>query len=143
MQSVGNIAGALRPLGGLLGEALQNGVFELLVDVEALPARRLRYLVHDAVENGLHLAGKRRPPREAFVQHRAERVDVAAVVEFLAGDLFRAHVAYRPDDHARLRELARRDAREAEVHDTHAHAPRLVARDHDVFGLDVAVHDPV
>ena len=53
----------------------------------------------------------------------AERIDVAAAVERIAGDLLGAHVLRRADDEPRPRHLLRLDVRrlrDAEVHDLHA-----------------------
>ena len=120
-QRLGEMPGALRPLLGVLREALQDGGLELLAHVRPEAAHGLRQLVDDAVEDGLHLAGEGRLAREALVEDRPERVDVRAPVEGPRRDLFRAEVHDGPDERPGLREpvLARRE-REAEVHDARA-----------------------
>ena len=94
-----------------------------------------------------------------LVEDRAERELVAAVVDRAAARLLRRHVTHRPEHGAggRLRRrrvgpggragvepllpLARAvgdELGEAEVEQLH----EAVGRDHDVLGLEVAVHDP-
>jgi hypothetical protein len=75
-----------------------------------------------------------------LVEHAGETVLIAAAVDVSApGRLLRTHVGWRADDCPGLREVlvpGRRDrSSDAEVsHD------RAVAGEHDVFGLDVAMH---
>jgi hypothetical protein len=75
---------------------------------------------------------------ERLVQHDAEREDVRARVDRLAGDLLRRHVARRAEHHpGGGLVVGEAHAREAEVHDLRA-ALRI---QHDVRRLDVTVHD--
>jgi hypothetical protein len=138
----GEVPGALRPLLGILREALENGGLQLLADVGPERPHRLRQLVDDAIEDGLHLAREGRLAGEAFVEHRSERIYVRAPVEGPRGDLLGAEIYDRPDERPGLREtvLGRRE-REAEVHHARPDLARVVARGHDVLGLDVAVDD--
>ena len=124
-EGLGDLAGLLRPLGRVLLEAAQDDVLELLADLGAERARRLRDLVDDAVEDRLDLAGERRLADEALVEDDAERVDVRAAVEGARGDLLGREVRDRADERARLRQprLGRR-VREAEVHDADADGRR-------------------
>ena len=96
----------------------------------------------DAVEDGLHLAREGRLPGEAFIEDRPERVEVGPPVEAAGRDLLRAEVRHGAHERAGLREavLGGRE-REAEVHHPGADMARVVARRHDVLGLDVAVDD--
>ncbi len=72
-------------------------------------------------------------------QNQAERIDVGALIDLLAGRLLRRHVGQRPDDRAgRGGERARRRrARDPEVGDDRL----LGVVDEDVGGLQIAVHD--
>ena len=94
---------------------------------------------------------ERLPPGCRFVEHTAEREDVGAGVHGLARDLLRRHVAGGADDAARLAAAGGEGRRsgevaaaalselgEAEVEDL----GEAVGRDHEVAGLEVAVHDP-
>ena len=85
---------------------------------------------------------ERWPPGQQFVEHHAEAVQVGAAVHLERIDLLRAHVGRRTDQHAGLGQPRRRRvllARDAEVGQ---HRRQLVA-EHDVRGLEVAVHDAV
>ena len=81
------------------------------------PRLALDVLVH---HRHVVAAGVRRHAGHHFVQDHAERVDVGALVHFLAEDLLGRHVLRRADDVAGLRELrvafALRGG-DAEVHD--------------------------
>jgi hypothetical protein len=96
------------------------------------------------------VALERAPAADHLVEHGAEREDVAAAVHLEAPYLFRRHV---PDgaQHHRSCEGGRRrrerrligggrfdDLCDSEVEDLDP----LVARDPDVVGLEIAVHDP-
>ncbi len=83
-ERLGEVPGALRPLLRVLREALEDGGLQLLAHVGAERPHRLRQLVDDAVEDGLHLAREGRLAREALVEDRPERVDVRAPVEATA-----------------------------------------------------------
>src|SRR5436309_10972913 len=75
---------------------------------------------------------------EALIRDDAERIDVGAAVERLGAGLLRAHVMRRADVRAGARQLAARGRlRDPEVGDHRQ--PVLV--EHDVVGLDVAMHD--
>ena len=139
---LGDLARLLRALRRVLFEAAQDDVLELLPDLGAEGARRLRDLVDDPVEDRLHLAGEGRLADQALVEDDAERIDVGAAVEGARGDLLRGEIRDRPDERARFRQprLGRRMG-EAEIHDSDPGAESVLARDHDVGGLDVAVHD--
>ena len=141
-ERLGEVRGALRPFLGILREALEDRGLQLLAHVGAERPHRLRQLVDDAIEDRLHLSRERRLAGEALVEHRPKRIDVRAPVERPRRDLLGAEVDDGPDERPGLREavLARRE-REAEVHHPGADVTRLVARRHDVLGLDVAVDD--
>ena len=121
LEGFGDLARLLGTLAGVLLEAAQHDVLELLADLGAEPARRLRDLVDDAVEDGLDLPREGRLAHEAFVENDAERVDVGAPVEGPRGDLLGREIRNRSDERARLGQpgLGRR-VREAEVHDADA-----------------------
>jgi hypothetical protein len=84
------------------------------------------------------VAEERRSARHHLVEHRAERVEVAARLGRTAERLLRRHVRDRADDHA-LERQARAIAgdREAEV----AELRRAVGHEPHVGRLDVAVDD--
>jgi hypothetical protein len=79
------------------------------------------------------LAGQR------VVEHAAERVDVGARVDLLAGELLRRHEVDGADPLPRRGQprLGADDLREAEVGEV-----GVLAAEQDVGGLDVAVHQP-
>ena len=84
--------------------------------------------------------GERRLPREHFVEHAAQRVEIAPAIEVaLAHRLLGAHVGGGADRQAGLGELLAAGGvdrpRDAEI----GH-PRVPAREQDVFRLDVAVN---
>ena len=80
-QGLGDLSRLLRALGRVLLEAPHEDVLQLLADLGAEGARRLRDLVHDPVEDRLDLAREGRLADEAFIEDHAERVDVGAPVE--------------------------------------------------------------
>ncbi len=141
-ERLGEVPGPLRPLLGVLREALEDGGLQLLAHVGAEGPHRLRQLVDDAIEDRLHLAREGGLAREAFVEHRPERVDVRAPVERPRRDLLGAEIDDGPDQRPGLGQaiLARREG-EAEIHDPGPDVAGVVARGHDVLGLDVAVDD--
>ena len=83
------------------------------------------------------VAAERQHAGEHLEQHDAQRVQVGAAVDLLAGDLLGRHEAGRAQHQAGLGLARVGDARDAEVGDLHGVAVQLV---HDVGRLDVAVH---
>ena len=86
---------------------------------------------------------KRRLPSQHFIDHAAERVDVASPVEVaVRRDLFRTHVCRSADCYPGARKAFTRGsddcARDAEVEHVH-----ILAAEQDVLRLDVAVDDAV
>jgi hypothetical protein len=137
-----HVARALGPARGILLEAAHHERLELLVDLGDHGAERRGRLVDDLVEDCLDLSAERRAPRDALVEHRAERVDVDARLDGAPADLLGAQIRHGADERAGAREpLLRRAHREAEVRDADAQRVRGIARDHDVLGLHVAVDD--
>ena len=101
----------------------------------------------DALGGGV--AGKRRPAGEGFVEDRAEREEIRPFVEDLPFQLLRRHVAERSHDSARPGQGDRRgragvglslcdEAGDPKVEELR----QAIARDHDVFRLDVAMQHP-
>ena len=141
-QGFRHLSGLLGALVGVLFEAAQDDVLQLLPDLRAQGPRRLRDLVGDAVQDRLHLAGEGRVAHEALVQDRPERVDVGAGVERARADLLGGEVGDGADQCPGFRQAGFRDrVREAEVHDADPDGRPFLPRDHDVGRLDVAVHD--
>ena len=104
-------------------------------------ARRHRHFVHDFVDDRRDaLAGKWFFSSDHFVQHDAERKNIGATIDGATLHLFRRHVARRAH-HVRglLHGSELQNFRGAEVGDFH----RVVAGQHDVRRLDVAMHDVV
>ena len=141
-----------------------EGRHEFVRRVEAVLRRRLEALTHDAIEGFGHFnverarrrrgraearhhlfhrvlgVGQALPPDQAVVEDQPERVNVGAAVDLFALRLLWRHVLERADDRARsrLRAAALDRAGDAEVHDQ---GVARVLLDHDVFGLEVAMHD--
>ncbi len=138
LERLHQIVRALKPLvGGLRHHFpgdLEHGA--LIVGLE----RRGGDLLHDVLvadREGV-LAVERHMAGETLIRDDTEGIDVGAPVERLGARLLWAHVMRRADGHPGARELAaRRRLRDAEIRD-HGQ-PVLV--EHDVVGLDVAVHD--
>ncbi len=117
--------------------------------VRILPERVLDDVVPPHVQLAVRLRGhleyaERQVPGDQFVKTDAEAVDVGALVNVLgAGELLRRHVLERAHGMMVARDLqpALRlgQVRQAEVGDLHL----LLAVDHDVARLDVAVHHAV
>jgi hypothetical protein len=95
---------------------------------------------------------ERPPPRRRFIEHAPEREDIRAVIDHLALHLLGRHVADRAEHDPGTRRARQfrarrrvvrpagrlRQLRQPEVHDLR----EAVGRDHDVLGLQIAVHDP-
>src|SRR5438874_3728370 len=132
-------------IGRQLGEGPENRLFDRVGNRGPHDRRRRHHVQRVAREHRV-----RGRPREGRLAHQhlvhdaRQAVLVAAAVDVVAArPLLRAHVGGRPDDGARLGDMARVSrgvdgARDAEVR--HHGRP---ARQHDVFRLDVAVHDPM
>ena len=99
--------------------------------------RRLLHLRFHQREVGLAI--ERGAAGQQRVQHDAERIDVGAHVGLRTADLLGRHRPRSAGNLAEARQalLAVERTRDAEVHDLHL----AVVRQHDVGGLDVAVHD--
>ncbi len=139
LELVGQLLGRAVAALGLALEAAEGDRLEVLIHVRDERARRDHILLEDG-EDGRE---RRRPdegrtPDEGLVEDRADRVDVDGRRERARPPrLLGGHVARRPDDGARLRELrvGAHLLREAEVGDERSAA----GVDEDVRGLEVAV----
>jgi hypothetical protein len=90
---------------------------------------------------GVGLPEKRHAPRQTFVEHKAERVQICATVELLPAYLFRREVLGRAHHHVGAGEIVAGSAESfGNTEVGQQHAP--VGSDQDVAGLDVAVHEP-
>ena len=95
--------------------------------------RRVQNRVHDGE---CPLSRKRLSVCQELVEDQTHGEDVAAPVHGPAVDLFGRHVVRRADHDASLGQARIADARDAEVENLQ----HPLAVDHDVRGLDVAVH---
>ncbi len=142
------VAGRLEPAGRILLEAMSGDLDQGVG--EPARGRQSRRLV--AKDGGEDLRGRRSgedaAPDQHFPEHRPEREEVASVVGGKAARLLGRHVRRGAENRPRVgRQRARQGPRvvgsgffapgEAEVEELDA----LVARDEDVFGLEVAVND--
>ncbi len=106
----------------------------------SIARRRLRDVLER--DRDRRLAGERQRAGEHLIQHDADRVEVAALVEIVALRLLRRDVGDAAHHHPRLRHAERvlgdraRDPEVAELDD-------VVFGDQDVRRLDVAVHQPL
>jgi hypothetical protein len=167
----GHFLGALIALLGVLGHRLANDALEFHRQIAAQEVQRSRLFLQDGVHHfdrcaapeGLHTARQ-------LVKNGAEREDVGACIHRLAAHLLRGHVTHGAHDqpgqggfrtaadcsrtaehrlHQGLvaghgsREARRatfigfEELRETEIEDLH----QPVGPQHDVLGLQVAVHD--
>ena len=162
LQRPREIAGALPPIVGIFRERRANDPVEPWRR-DAAPGRCRRRLT---LENGGHrarrrLAGKRPRAGDHLVDHAPQREDVAPVIGVLALDLLRRHVVQRSEDRAGAGERRERRGWLRAVIDwppkpltgdaftlanpksssfTDGAAP-VASHDHDVGGLQIAVHD--
>ena len=125
-----------------------NNAFQIARKRRIQTERRDRLLVQDRVQRGNHVAGgKRLLAGGHFVEHDAQRKQVAALVQFLAPRLLRRHVNRRSRNHAHrgqrifqrllFRSLVARRFGQTKIEDFGL--PAL--RHKDIGGLDVAVND--
>jgi len=93
----------------------------------------------------LGVAHEGRVAREHVVEHRAERVDVAPLTDVVARHLLGRHVLGRPHERAAGREvgLLVLALDQAEIEHLHELAIGAVLDQHDVAGLEVAMHQAV
>jgi hypothetical protein len=133
----------VRTLLGQLGQQVEDDLLQVLGHFGTLGTRRAGRGVAVADEDRPGVAEvERRCPGGEFVQHAAEGVEVAALVDLGAADLFRRHVVRGAHRDAGAGEPGGEadvgaEAGDAEVADLH----RAVGQPHDVRGLQVPVHD--
>lgn len=95
----------------------------------------LQVLTHDSPGR---VGAERHNARQHLVEDDAQGVDVRANVNPFPLRLFRRNVVRTTHEQPRLGQgLHASRSGNAEVHDLH----RSIRRDHDILGLDVAVHD--
>ena len=86
-----------------------------------------------------------RPPRDHVIEDRAERVQIGARIDLPRRDLLGGHVVQRADDLARPRHLQTcrrgRETHDAKVDDLRRQLVLGIRREHDVGGLEIAVHE--
>ena len=122
---------------GPLGQEAQHPQLEIGRNALDAIGRGQGMLIALRVQHLPLRAGKGRLAAQHLVDHRAERVEIAAGVERATIDLLRAHVGRRAGEHG-VGEVGRvGGAGEPEVEDLHVAA----IGDHDVRRLEIAVHD--
>ena len=109
---------------------------------------QLRRLVGEALDHRLlhGIGGEGQGPGQHVEEHQAQRVDVAPAIQLVARQLLGAHELGRADHQAGPRDLlaaplAAHGLGKAEIDDLHRVRPVATAREHDIVGLQVAVHD--
>ena len=89
---------------------------------------------------------ERQSAGEHAEEHQRKRIDVAATVQHVAGELLGTHVFRRTDHEAGLSDLLsflpRHRLCDAEVHDLDDVVAAAAGCDHDVVGLEIPVDDP-
>jgi hypothetical protein len=127
---------ALDGVGEALREArhsLRDRLVVAVVDLEDERRERLRFV--------------RPAPRQALVEHHADRVEVRARVDVLHAErLLRRHVVRRAHRRAGARLVAliralAEELRDPEIEELGRRRPLLVELDEDVLGLEIAVDD--
>ena len=135
---------SLVALARVFGQRFADDPVQLNGQAGAHTGERLGVFVEDRIEHRLVIfAAKGRQPADHLVEHDAEGPDVGAVVDFGAFGLLGRHVADGADAGADASDCrAAHQAGEAEVHDDGQRiGGALLGLEHDVAGLDVAVHD--
>jgi hypothetical protein len=140
LDSLAELARRLEPMVAVLAERLVHHRLDLGRHVGVQLAHPRDVFVDDVLDDAhVVLAGERLASGDELVEHRAEREEVAALIDALSEGLLRRHVERRADDgvvggvrRERLRELG-----QTEVGDLGAPGPRQ----HDVARFDVAVDD--
>ena len=151
-QRENEIAGRLKARARILFEAVLNDLVQRGRQHRAdRDERRGLAVQYGADDVGRARARERALAAEHLVQNRAEREDIAAVIDGTAANLFRRHIADGADDEprngvdlSRREERVRRSSgdrldelREAEVENLHA----PIEGDEQILGLEIAVHD--
>src|SRR5205807_3630548 len=131
------LCAALIALSRVLRQAFSNYCTKTWMDGYFQLAWRNRVLVSDLVDDrGYVLSSKRTFPRRHFIEHNPETEQVGAPVEIQSLHLLRRHIVWRAQHLATMRH-ASRGLGDAEIHDL----GHILARDHDVGRLDIAVND--
>ncbi|GHF58807.1 hypothetical protein GCM10010218_45180 [Streptomyces mashuensis] len=140
--AVDQVGGVLRPVVGVLGQQVEDQAGEARgqfgPDLAERPRRRVA-VAHEHRPGVVHVEGRR--AGGDLVEHAAQGVQVAAVVDAAAADLLGRHVVRGAHGDAGAGEPRGEadvvaEAGDAEVADLH----RAVGDAHDVGGLEVAVH---
>ena len=137
---------------GIRRQQLHDDGVDRLRDLRVDLARRFRRGRH-ALEQLRHrvvaVGHPHRPSDEHVVHHQAERILIGAAIDLLPLRLLRRHVLERADHRARqrLRGAVLDRSRDAEIHNQRIAAGRHrilgCLLEHDVLGLEVAVHHPL
>ena len=138
-------AGGLPAIGGALGEAAHDHRFERRRDAGATLRHRIRRFGHVRGEHLLRRGtDERRPAGEQLVRHRADGVDVAAMIDVrIGGGLLRRHVRRRADRDAERGHGAAAGRFAHRLGHAEVGHQRVAPGEHHVVGLDVAMHHAV
>ena len=121
----------------VLFQALEDDALDDRIDVfQHLAGRRGVFGTVQLLVVAQRGALERAAPGEHFIEEQAQRIDVGADGDALAGELLGGHVGGRAGADGVFGHLVAGDG-EAEIGDAHGSA----AVDHDVGGLEVAVED--
>ena len=139
LESAAESVGGLKALAGIFGKGHDDNLIERLRYTGAENDRRLGHLLEMGGHHGVvavslkgELAG------DHFIERDAEGVEIGAIVDGVAFDLFGGHVVEGAESGAGHREAAiAGGAGDAEVHELN----RAVGGDHHVGGLDVSMDD--
>jgi hypothetical protein len=131
----------------LLREGLQDHPPELGRDVGTKLGRGSGRVVRDGQhQTGVAVRDERELPRQSFIQHHTERIDIGALVRVLCGgELLRRHICGRPQDggavgERRIERARREHCRNTEVEHLGLARRTVWARaQEDVVRLEVAV----
>ena len=137
VRSVGQLGGGGIPVGGALGQRLEDDRFQVARDARVDRAGRHRLVLADLVDQlGGGLAVERRAQGQQLVEGRAQAVDVGPAVDRAGAGLLGAHVSRRAEQAVVVGQArVGQPASQAEVGDPDA----PLGIDQQVGRLDVAV----
>ena len=148
---VNEFVSTLRPFIGVLGKDSLNHRFESRrIVIEADFGKWRRRLAEMGIEEPFDVVRvEGQPAREHFVQDYADRIEIAAVIDRVAPDHFRADIGRRPHrvDGPLASQFGEMDmwlggeTREAEIHHLDGFVVRAGSLNHQVGRLEIAMDD--